>query len=99
MKEKEVRYKYAYDEQDNLVSIDDELKGNGKYFCPECHDEMVPRKGEHNAFHFAHKTAECKYDNYLHTLAELKIQKWYNESKEINISVPIKERCVDFESC
>lgn len=99
MKKKEVRYKYAYNEQGDLVSIDDAQKGEGKYFCPECHDEMVSRKGGHNAYHFAHKKAECKYDNYLHTLAELLIQKWFNESKEIKISVPINERCIDFESC
>lgn len=99
MAEKKVRYNYAFNEQGELVPIKKANKEEGKYFCPECHDEMTPKKGEHNAYHFAHKTAECKYDNYLHTLAELIIQKWYNESNEIKISVPIKERCKDFDDC
>lgn len=99
MKKREVRYKYAVNEQGIIMSIDDAQKGEEKYFCLECHDEMVPKKGDTNAFHFAHKKAECNYDNYLHTLAELIIQKWYNESKEIKISVPVNEKCIDFESC
>lgn len=99
MAEKNVRYKYAFNEQGELVPIIKANKEEGKYFCPECHSEMTPKKGEHNAYHFAHKTAECKYDNYLHTIAELIIQKWYNEAKEIKLSVPINERCIDFENC
>ncbi len=99
MNEKKVQYKYALNEQGDLVSIHDAQKGKNKFICPECHGEMIPRKGDHNAYHFAHKTTECKYDNYLHTLAELLIQKWYNESKSIKLSVPINEKCVDFESC
>lgn len=99
MKEKKVRYKYAYNEQGDLVSIDDAQKGGGQYYCLECHDKMVPKKGECYAYHFAHKATECKYNNYLHTLAELLIQKWYNESTDIELSVPINETCVFFESC
>lgn len=96
---KEVKYHYALNEQGELVSIHDVGRNEGKFFCPECHGEMIPKKGAHNAWHFAHKTETCKYDNYLHTIAEIMLQNWYNNSKEVYLSAPISEKCINYEKC
>lgn len=99
MKGNKVRYKYAFNESCELVSIERVLKDGSKYYCPECHDEMIPRKGKYNADHFAHKKSECKYDHYLHTIAELIIERWYNNSKNVCLSVPIREKCPENNKC
>ncbi|MCL4408323.1 MAG: hypothetical protein M1542_08335 [Thermotogae bacterium] len=49
-----VTYPVALDENNNLITINDAVHGQ-KYFCPECHGEMIPRLGEINVHHFAHK--------------------------------------------
>ena len=81
-----VKYKSAYDENHNLVTLTPGYKVNGKFTCPnpECKLEMIPKQGDFNSWHFAHKGKECDYDRYLHTIAELRIQEWYNKADKVN---------------
>ena len=95
----EVSYKYALRDHKILVSINDSKLAEGKYFCPECDGEMIPKRGEHNAHHFAHKSAKCQYDKYLHTISELIIEEWYNKADEVNISIPYEGKCPNKDSC
>ena len=44
-----------------IVDIDEAIKGN-IYACISCQKDLIPRKGEIRAHHFAHKANyECKY--------------------------------------
>jgi len=96
-----VRYQSALNKIDSEDLIDIRVaKNKGSiFFCPHCKGEMVPRCGEHNAWHFAHKRKECGYDKYLHTLAELKILKWIRESQEIKLALPYKKSCSESPRC
>lgn len=98
---KNPKFLYAYNEFDDLVCINDSQLVGSKFTCPnpKCRGEMIARRGEINAYHFAHKSAECKYDHYLHTIAELLIKEWYNKSDNINISIPYKAKCSQIDSC
>ena len=98
-KKKEVRYSYALDHENRLVSILEAKSIDGVFRCPHCKSEMIKRCGENNAPHFAHKSKECDYDRYLHTLAEQKITEWFNSSNEVMIAVQHNVICKMHGQC
>ncbi|MFC1741295.1 competence protein CoiA family protein [Nanoarchaeota archaeon] len=54
----------ARDKAGKLVLIDDIDKGcKGSYLCPYCKKEVVPKMGDRNVWHFAHKEEVCEYLN------------------------------------
>ena len=53
----EIKYSYAKDLDGHIVHIEDAFQG-GIYYCPQCGNEMIPKMGDINAHHFAHKV-EC----------------------------------------
>ena len=95
---KEVQH-YALNERNDLVNIKDVSKATGPFYCPHCHEEMICRQGEVREWHFAHKTKECGYDQYLHALAERRICDWYNQAEKVEICVDYWEKCKDFNTC
>lgn len=94
---KEVRQHFAYDENGNLVEIHSTHKGDGHvYYCPYCKQELTPKRGEHNEWHFAHKPdskVECSYDHYLHSLAIEKIYQWYINAPRVDLMLRNKHKC------
>ena len=98
-KKKDVRYRYALNQENRLVSIDEARLMDGVFICPQCHTEMIKRCGEHNAKHFAHKSKECDYDHYLHTVAEQRITEWYNTSREVSITILHTISCPTHGQC
>lgn len=79
---------YALDGQGNLVHIKDTSPGEG-YYCISCGEEMIPKKGEKNEHHFAHKqdTPHCSSETYLHELAKRKISRWLEEQPKIDLKL------------
>lgn len=69
-------------EDESLIHIEDvegPMYGRKAHFiCPCCKLEMRPVLGEINEHHFRHKGTPCKYDSYLHSLAEETFLKEYN---------------------
>lgn len=54
---------YGLDDKNNKVCIDDAVKTN-KYYCLECGEELILKKGAIKVHHFAHKSTEnCLYSN------------------------------------
>ena len=96
-----VKYRSAYDEKGNLVTLSPGRKVEGKFTCPnpECKLDMIPRQGDHNTWHFAHVGKECDYDHYLHTIAELRIQEWYNKIDKVSIRFPNEVLCPNQSNC
>ena len=91
---------YALDERDALVHAKDVDKGaKAKFYCVHCHEEMICRKGHVRAPHFAHKSAECGYDQYLHSLAKRRICEWFNQAEKVEIRVPISLDCSEWKTC
>lgn len=74
-----LNYKYAFDEAHEVIHIDQIDKSNkGKYFCVECGNELIARKGEVKVHHFAHKQqVNCNFETYLHKLAKIKFERQY----------------------
>ena len=71
---KQLLLPYAYDTNNNLVHIENARKGQ-KYFCPNCHTELVLRISKipdglpyHKIYHFAHKGETDNHcsESYLH---------------------------------
>ena len=77
---------YAYNSAKELIRIDN-AQHQEKYYCINCDGEMIPKQGKKNKWHFAHKniTPKCKYDNYIHKLAEIKLSELFRNSKNIII--------------
>jgi len=80
---------YAKDEDGNIVYIDDVKEGE-KYFCIKCNMEMIPKRGNNNEHHFAHKqeNPDCNWESYLHSLAKTKIEEWLINSPSISLVFP-----------
>lgn len=57
----------ALDIDGKKINIDD-AQPHGKYFCINCGEQMMARKGQQNEWHFSHYsvTAECNFDHWLH---------------------------------
>lgn len=87
--------------QGNLISINDVKGRKLEYTCPHCHQPVIPRMGEKNEWHFAHKGRPCKYDNYIHTLAKIRIRDWFNSSKEFKIQFDMSDlkQCPKYDKC
>lgn len=78
-----IKYPYAYDEEGNLVFIQDverENRHNHTYRCPNCNHPMIPRLGEHNAWCFAHcENHRCGIESYIHATAKQILAKRFND--------------------
>lgn len=96
--------KYAFDEYDRLVHVDDVPKGNAcKCVCPACKKPLQAKNGGTNrTHHFAHQAGvDCPtaYETSLHLLAKEKIQKAFYESAVFKISFNYKSCCVKLRDC
>lgn len=43
----------------NIVHIDKSVEKKGLFLCPHCKQEVIPKCGEKNVWHFAHKGETC----------------------------------------
>lgn len=77
-----IKYAYARDIDGKLVYIDESIQGK-VYYCPQCGNEMIPKMGEINTHHFAHKIeCSCNGESYLHRVAKEVFKKIYDTSSE-----------------
>ena len=82
----ELKYKYAFDEIGNIVSIEDFTKESSKlhtFKCIVCGDELRPRAigSKHRRAHFYHKEiVSCNGESYLHKLGKLYIKNKFDNS-------------------
>lgn len=67
--------------------------------CPNCHSPMVPVLGKVRKHHFRHIGNKCKYDDYLHSMAEFIIRDWMNMTDNIPIKINGKVPCPKISSC
>lgn len=94
-----IKYQFAIDEGNNLVSINSITKENRKqhtYRCIGCGNELLPRAigSTHRSPHFYHKeTVNCSGETYLHKLAKLAIQDRFYSSEKFVITYPITWSC------
>jgi len=88
----ELKVPLAHDENGSIVSPDAASKGNA-YYCPNCGDTLILRKGEIKIAHFAHKvTDKCSYETIIHKLAKQKIAETVNAYIETKKDSPVIKR-------
>jgi hypothetical protein len=65
--EKEILHKYAEDKNGKIIHISNALLGES-YYCPECREKFVFKKGKIRQQHFAHSnsSSNCTGEGYLH---------------------------------
>lgn len=93
---------FACDYTGKIVDIKEAHTRRGIYTCPYCKSQMILKCGKVREWHFAHKPdADCDYNRYLHSLAEIKIRDWFNTSPSINIYLDVKREieCVNIDCC
>ena len=101
-----IKYRYAYDENHNVVNIGDFLaqdRNQSLYYCISCGAEMIAKLGEVNEHHFAHKSKgdceSCSLESYLHKLAKKLIKKKYEDSRTFQIVILQKKVCMRKFEC
>ena len=78
-----IRYRTAFDENNNLVDIRDvskEERHEHTYRCIMCGEVLLPRLGNERARHFYHgKDTTCDGESYIHKLAKLRIKEKFDK--------------------
>lgn len=97
----EIKYQYAYDENQNLISIDKITKENRnlhQYSCIGCGAHLQPRaiESKYRRPHFYHKeSVNCSGETYLHKLAKKRIKEKFENSEKFEISYQVTPICQD----
>ena len=94
-----IQYPYAYDENNNLIHIEDverETRREHQYYCPNCGQKMAPCQGEYNAWHFAHDNHKCGLESYIHKTAKLILVQRFREGRS---PLSIRIMNIDVSSC
>ena len=81
---KDILYKYAEDVNGKIIHINNVSKDN-TYYCPDCKEKFIYKKGKIRQQHFAHNNSNCTGEGYLHKtfkkmLLELLINNIVNKS-------------------
>lgn len=91
-----IKYRYAFDEKDNLVCIEDVIKEECRkhtYRCIGCGCDLLPRLGNIRNHHFSHGKTNCDSESYIHKLAKLRLIEKFNNSEHFYISYYVTYVC------
>lgn len=99
-----VKYHYALDEHNRLVSIKQafiERDESHTYHCLGCGAGMIPRLGEVRNWHFAHRgdEAHCGTETYLHQLAKRLIREKFEKDSSFWVGYYRDVKCSDLGTC
>ncbi len=101
-----IKYKYAWDNDRHIVEIstvNKQLRGNTQYYCISCGKELIPRLGDKNQHHFAHKSSDdtisCNNETYLHKLAKIKIKEKFDRVDTFIIKLHKNIICSSVKTC
>lgn len=100
MSNTDLKYTYALDENEKIIEVSLAVKG-GNYHCPYCKERMIIREGQKKRKHFAHyrNTEHCSYETYLHSLAKMRIEEWFNSDKDFGIEIKVLQPCKNYDKC
>lgn len=90
----------ALDHNGDIIDVaNTEGRETERFFCPNCKEKVIAKRGEIRQWHFAHKKKNCAYDKYLHSIAEKMIGEWFNEQKEILLDMVGTKICTNHQNC
>lgn len=93
MKKQEPEFLFAFDENQNLVDVNDlerEQRRKTIYTCIGCNTELIPALGKIKKKHFRHKHIACSGETYLHKLAKEIFYQTYKSCLENNVPFEIE---------
>lgn len=98
-----ITYSHALDEKGQLVCIDEikkEERYKHTYTCLGCNKQLVPRLGETNRWHFAHKSDEAyNGETYLHRLTKYTLKKKFETQEKFEFVITQTALCSNFHKC
>ena len=95
----ELKYKYAFDEKGDIISIENltkETSKNHTFKCIVCGSELRPRAigSKYRRAHFYHKgVISCNEETYIHKLCKLFIKQYFYNSDSFKISYEVSKSC------
>ena len=101
----QIKYHFAYDENGDIVNIDDvipEERNNHNYRCIGCDAPMGAKIGQIRAGHFAHKSnvkGGCGIETYLHKLGKRLLKEKFDSERPFDISYYQEVTCDQKVSC
>lgn len=100
----DIKCRYAFDENDNLVNIDDVIKEERHlhtYRCVACGEPLLPKIGMVRVPHFSHdKDHTCDGETYLHELAKHRLKERFDDkTKPFYISYEAEIICKNIDDC
>ncbi len=98
----EIKYQYAYDENQHLISINDITKENRnehQYVCIGCGNPLLPRAigSKCRRAHFYHKElVDCSGETYLHKLTKKIFREKFLNAEHFEVTYRVKKECDAF---
>lgn len=95
----EIKYQYAYDENQHLISIAEVTKENRnqhQYVCIGCGNPLLPRAigSKCRRPHFYHKQmVDCSGETYLHKLTKRIFKERFDKAEHFEITYPVTREC------
>ncbi len=95
----EIKYQYAYDENQHLISINDITKENRKkhqYVCVGCGNPLLPRAigSKCRRPHFYHKElVDCSGETYLHKLTKKIFKERFRNAEHFEVTYGVAKEC------
>lgn len=89
-----IQYAYAQD-KDGIITHISKAERHIEYSCPYCRDVLIPRKGDVNRHHYAHKRLDCEQSRYLHETTKQYVIQEFNNGNFNQYIIPECIRCKD----
>jgi hypothetical protein len=91
---KEILIKYAENKNGNIIHINNALKGES-YFCSDCKDSLIFKKGNIRQKHFSHKniSSNCTGEGYLHKTFKKMLLEYLKNYLNNNVPLIISFKC------
>jgi hypothetical protein len=95
-----VQYEHAKNIDGKPIHISEVNKNEKiRYFCIVCDKELIPKTGDINEHHFAHKNKniDCSKEKYFQLLGKMLFLEIYNKCKheKIPFNIKIKDQCIN----
>lgn len=96
-----IKYHIARLKDGRLVDVNEltEATRHQEFYCIGCGELLVPKMGNNNRWHFAHKSGvNCNPETYLHKLAKIKIKAIFDNSETFSVKYKQNVSC-DTKEC
>jgi hypothetical protein len=96
---RKIKILYAFDKNKDLIKINNTIKNN-EYFCIDCNNTLIQKKGKIKRWHFSHKgvNLNCSNESNSHKLAKEYIKENLNKIKIYNCCINNCQNCLELNN-